>query len=343
MAPATETRRPVALQETASATAHALLKRTFEDEQVLGAGLGRLLGVLSEQHALLSHRLAEIMDLLAVDACPGRGALEPRRATSGAAPARAAAAPAVTVRCLGGFELRVSGRLREQWRAGRARALFQYLVLHRGRLISRESLIEALWPDPDALAAGTSLKVAVHALRQSLGHLPGLSIVAQESSYQLQAPDLWVDVEEFEWLCRLGQQLETSGQATTAGAVYARAADLYAGDFLPEVWADWAVFRREGLKDQFLCILAKLADAAAASADWDTCIRWCRLILDQDWCREDAFRLLMLSHARLGQPSRVRRWFEVCQRVLRTHLDCQPAAETLELYTVLSGGGMVAD
>jgi two-component SAPR family response regulator len=248
----------------------------------------------------------------------------------------APAAPAVVVRCLGGFDLSVDGQSHEQWRAGRARALFQYLVMHRGRLISRERLIEALWPDPDALAAGTSLKVAVHALRQSLGQLPGLSVVAQESGYQLQAPRLWLDVEQFERLCRLGQQFEASGKMAAAEAAYARAVDLYAGDFLPEVWADWAVFRREGLKDQFLFVLAKLADAAAKAADWHACIRWCRLILDQDWCREDAFRLLMLSHARLGQPSRVRRWFEVCERVLRTHLECEPTPETVRLYAALT-------
>jgi DNA-binding SARP family transcriptional activator len=262
---------------------------------------------------------------------PGTLAVHPTAQPSAAADA------GVTVRCLGGFELSVSGQPHEQWRAGRARALFQYLVVHRGQLVSRETLIDALWPDPDAVAAGTSLKVAVHALRQSLGCLPGLQVVAQESSYQLQAPGLWLDVEQFEQLCRLGQQLEASGQTAAAAAVYARAADLYTGDFLPEVWSDWAVFRREGLKDQFLCILARLADTAAATADWHACVRWCRLILDQDCCREDAFRLLMLAHARLGQPGRVRRWFEVCQHVLRTHLDCEPVAETLELYETLMG------
>ena len=83
-----------------------------------------------------------------------------------------------------------------------------------------------------------------------------------------------------------------------------------------------------GLTDQHLDALARLADAALAERDWHACLRWAPLILDQNCCPGDAFGLLLLAHARLGQPSRVRRWLEVYRTtVVGNHLDCEPSPE----------------
>jgi DNA-binding SARP family transcriptional activator len=163
--------------------------------------------------------------------------------------------------------------------------------------------------------------------------------VAQESSYQVVAPGLWLDVEEFERCFALGTRLEANRQVPEALAMYERAADLYRGDFLPDSWDEWAIFRREGLKDQYLFILARLADAHMRSGDFDGCIRLCRLLLEQDCCREDTFRMLMLCHGRLGQRGRVKRWFELCVQTLRTALDSDPEPETVRVYQVACGLG----
>src|SRR5262249_53531695 len=144
-----------------------------------------------------------------------------------------------------------------------------------------------------------------------------------------------------EGCCGLGAQLEANGQAVDALAMFDRAAELYRGDFLPDSWDEWAIFRREGLKDQYLFILAKLADARLRSGDFDSCIRLCRLLLEQDPCREDTYRMLMLCHAQLGQRGRVQRWFELCVQTLRSTLDIDPEPETLSVYQRARGGPAV--
>src|SRR2546429_2971538 len=81
--------------------------------------------------------------------------------------------PVVTVQCLGTFAVTVRGTPIRRWQAGKARALFQYLLLRRGTPVPRGTLLEALWPDADT---SLSLRVAVHALRQILavaGSPPG--------------------------------------------------------------------------------------------------------------------------------------------------------------------------
>jgi ParB/RepB/Spo0J family partition protein len=245
-------------------------------------------------------------------------------------------APQLMVRCLGSFELQIRGAAVDGWRRGKTSGLFQYLVNHRNRPVRRERLIEALWPDPDALAADTSLRVAVHGLRKQLLQLgagrAAPVVVTDEAAYQLTGGDVKLDVEDFERYCALGRSLEAQGQPVEAQSMYAQAAGVYRGDFLPESWADWIILRRERLKDEFLFVLARLAEAALNIGDYSGCIQRCQQILDQDNCREDTYRTLMVCHTQLGQPARARRWYELCVRVLRAELDIAPEAETEAVF-----------
>ncbi len=250
-----------------------------------------------------------------------------------------------TISCLGPFRFRRGGVSVDNWRSGKARALFQYLINHRGQPIPRDTLIQALWPDPSAAAPGTSLKVAVHLLRQVLnqteaadGENTGLAILSQGSCYQLNASNVWIDVEEFEHCCALGRSCEAQGKSSEARALYARAAELYRGDFLEELADDWPTFRREALKDQYLFVLARLATAATEEADYHDGIIWCQRLLAKDRCREDTYRMLMLCHARLGQRSRVRSWYDLCVRTIQTELDCLPEPETERTYRLALAG-----
>jgi two-component SAPR family response regulator len=238
----------------------------------------------------------------------------------------------VQVSCLGPFRFAVDGLCFDGWRSGKARSLFQYLVTHRGQAIPRDTLISALWPDARVSAPATSLKVAVHALRQTLGQVLGgagpLAIVSQGSCYQLNAPVWWLDVEEFEYCYAQGRVHEAREEMTEATRCYARAAQLYRGDFLEDLLDDWPAFRREALKDRYLFVVGRLAAASVLVGDYQGAIVWCQQLLAKDCCREDTYRTLMLCHSRLGQRSRVRSWYELCVRTLRCELDCEPEAET---------------
>ncbi|WP_405996962.1 hypothetical protein [Streptomyces sp. NBC_00829] len=51
------------------------------------------------------------------------------------------------VRCLGNVSLMGRGSPVRRWRAGKARDLFLYLLVNRGRPVDRDELHGALWPD----------------------------------------------------------------------------------------------------------------------------------------------------------------------------------------------------
>ena len=141
------------------------------------------------------------------------------------------------------------------------------------------------------------LRQVLNQTEMSEGENAPLAVLSQGSCYQLNAPGLWIDVEEFEQCCALGRACDTQGKSPEARAFYARAADLYRGDFLEELADDWPTFRREALKDQYLFVLARLATAATEDGDYHDGIMWCQRLLAKDRCREDTYRMLMLCHA----------------------------------------------
>ena len=245
-----------------------------------------------------------------------------------------AAPPLAEAYFLGNFRLVVAGTELTSWKSGRARQLFQYLALQRNRPVPRETLLETLWSDPDAVAPDTSLKVAVHALRQTLAQAPGcgLRLETTEAGYTLAASTLWVDIEEFQQLTARAHFLERQDEQASALAAHRAAVDMYSGHFIAESYDDWVLLRRESLKDRYLLSVAKLADAAFDCRDYHGCLLYCEKLLEHDPCREDAYRRIMLCHARLGHPTRVRSWYELCIRTLRTELEAEPEPETHWLY-----------
>lgn len=241
--------------------------------------------------------------------------------------------------CLGRFQLVVGGRGLEQARSGKPRALLQYLINHANRPVSRDLLIDTLWPNPDAEVAGTSLRVAVHALRQMLQAQGGglVAVQAHRAAYQLVVPDLWLDVDEFSACCARGRQLLDAGEQGQAMEAYARAAELYRGEFLAGAGEAWAVVRREGLKDQYLFVLERLAEAALQARDYEVCMLYAQRLLEEDRCRESTYRMLMVCHALAGQRGRVRSWYELCVQTLRAELGVTPEDATLATYREFLG------
>jgi DNA-binding SARP family transcriptional activator len=284
--------------------------------------------LVTQQKAVLE--LAEQLSLVVGDAELQRGR------EGGAILLAVANEPRIVVRCLGPFVLRVDGCEVETGRPTRALGLLQYLLVHRSRPVSREVLIEELWPDPEALAARSSLKVALHTLRRFLGGFGGdqmpLTVHVTSLGYQLGTRDVWLDADAFEWHVREATRLEHAGKAEESSVHYTQATRLYRGDFLEGSDADWAILRREALKDQFLFVLARLAEMAFAAEDYRACVLYCQRLLQYDACREDTYRMLLRAHGRLGQRARVQSWYSLCERNLREALDVAPEPVTREVY-----------
>ncbi|GAA1799568.1 BTAD domain-containing putative transcriptional regulator [Luedemannella flava] len=208
---------------------------------------------------------------------------------------------------LGGFRLTVAGQPVTAWGAGRARALFQYLLLHRDRVVSREELGDALWPRVGA----TSVKVAVHAVRRVLGDA---SIVTTERGYQLNGERVTTDLARFESSMRAGTEAARVGDRDAVVAHLTTAMAHYAGPLLPDEDSLWLLDQREWLHTQALRGAHELCRAALDAGDDWTVIQWARRASLIDPYDFDAYELIVAAHHRLGLRGQARRWTDVAAR-----------------------------
>jgi DNA-binding SARP family transcriptional activator len=243
------------------------------------------------------------------------------------------------VYCLGSFDVRLDGERIERWRSLKAKSVLKYLVSQRRQPVSKDVLMERLWPEWDPDLANNNLKAAMHALRQTLSlfsngenDLP--YILFREGNYLINPEvELWLDTEEFEQQWNAGRRLEREGRLTKAIREYELAEKLYRGDYLEDdLYEEWTLLRREALKDTYLAILGKLSDHSMAAADYESCIVYSQKILAKDSCREDAYRRLMCCYSRLGQRNRALYWFKICEKIIKAELDTSPDRETAALY-----------
>jgi two-component SAPR family response regulator len=250
----------------------------------------------------------------------------------------------VRVHTLGGFSLSVGEERVQRWRAGKARSLFQYLLLNRGQVVTREALHEALWPETELAPCSSSLRVATHAIRQILGVAPGavageapVRIAHRDFGYVLEADELWTDFEEFEQLASAAAVAANRGDDDEARLCDERAMALYRGDFLAGEQSSWVAEHREWTRAVALKCLDRLRADATARRDHAAAIHWCRRALDIDPYHEGSFRTLMAVFGQLGERGRVRRWWDICVQRLREDLDVEPALSTVRVYRTAMG------
>ncbi|WP_051808530.1 BTAD domain-containing putative transcriptional regulator [Actinoplanes subtropicus] len=198
--------------------------------------------------------------------------------------ATADAPPSVRLRTLGGFALLRNGTpvSVEEWRSRKARDLLKLLVTQHGRMVARESVAQALWPDEPPARTANRLSVALSTVRTVLDpgrrFPPDHFVRADKASVGLGA--LEVDVLDF--LSATGHALRHP-QETNAREALRDAATGYRGDFLhDDPYLDWAAPLRERARARYLHVLRTLADLALAVSDVDEVVEHLLRLLEHD-------------------------------------------------------------
>jgi DNA-binding SARP family transcriptional activator len=195
----------------------------------------------------------------------------------------------VALYCLGAFRVvRETGPVPlSAWQSRKARTLLKILIARRGRPVTRDYLMDSLWPDEDPEVVTRRLSVAQATVRAVLDpqkrYLPDHFVISANDALRLDLTNLPVDVERFLADAARGLGLRRSGTTAEASEVLRAAERLYEGDFLEEdLYEDWAGPLREEARTAFLSVSRALAELAAGSGDVDAAVRRYLQILDKD-------------------------------------------------------------
>jgi DNA-binding SARP family transcriptional activator len=241
----------------------------------------------------------------------------------------------VSVHLLGPMSVLIDDVPVEEWSSARTRSLFGYLLTHRQPWPSREVLMEVFWPESSPKASRNSLNVAIHGLRCLLKKAKDVPVIVySDGTYRLH-PDvrLWLDIEEFDKLVERGRLHEDVGETDQATAAYEFATGLYRGEFLADdPYDDWAALIRERLRLAYLDTLGRLSNLHFNAGRYASSGHLCRRIIEEDPCREDAYRRLMRCYSRQGQPHLALIQYRACVGALRSELGVEPDLATVKLH-----------
>lgn len=243
-------------------------------------------------------------------------------------------APILYVRLLGGLDVRIGEQQVDMQAFSRqkTKTLLALLVLARGRELSRERLLETLWPDSPHGCAIKNFYSVWSQLKRGLdyeGTCPYL--LRDQGGVRLDARLLRSDVAELDSICR----------ALSFGEIdldrwrdHLEAIDgSYSGDLLPSenVNDDIAAARRRlriNLVDSLVCASGRLLESGEPRA----ALWFAREAAGRDRSREDACAALMEAQLGAGQRAAAIDTYLSCRRYLAEELGIDPSPSIVALY-----------
>jgi DNA-binding SARP family transcriptional activator len=255
-------------------------------------------------------------------------------------PAPDASAADVAALVLGPLELSVAGRRVLRWNSLKARAVFQYLLIHQDRPIRRDVLMELQWPDHTRNSARNNLNVALYSLRNTLeGSGQGLQpVLYQDGCYSLNpALTWWIDRNQFFSTLQHAESARRAGRPRQAIAAYEKAVQLYRGPlFEDDPSGEWFLAEQRHLEELYLQALEHLAAMYFQLGELPEAVRCGQIAVGTDPCCEPAHRLLMRCYDSQHQQQLVSRQYRSCVAALHDELGVSPGEETVQLFRDLT-------
>ncbi|MEN6350079.1 MAG: response regulator [Syntrophomonas sp.] len=221
------------------------------------------------------------------------------------------------IRCFGKFQMGWEAREPIKWRIEKAKELFAFLLQNHSRNITRDELLDKLWPEDNPDRAVKQLYNGIYYLRKALDSY-GIDrdLVSIDNTYNLKlGPADW-DVQRF---CEL---LEKNPQDRLADLEEMKA--LYAGDYLENELYSWSDFERERLAKLYEQVIIKLASKYMEENKYDRAEEILLQAYDKNPYLEDITGLLLRLYQSTGNKVKAVRHFKIYSALLREELGIMP-------------------
>lgn len=224
-------------------------------------------------------------------------------------------APIIRVNLFGRFSISINDIVvsKAEWKTKKITGVLKYLLVHRGRAISKDRLMDVFWPGSDKKLASMSLRAAQYELKKVLRKY-GVSVEAGTSflnekrdtlevrTGKMLVVDIDLFLSYFNELKKLSPTISDPDQKAT---ILERMVALYQGDLLEdELYEDWAFAEREELRSIYFGAVMELANIYIMGGDNGKAEKLLLRILDMDQYNEEACLCLLRLYMTTNQKGR---------------------------------------
>ena len=222
-------------------------------------------------------------------------------------------------------------------RGRQGRVLLAYLVLNRGRSVSRDELIEAIWPETTPADPAAALRTQLSRLRSALGS----EAVAGRDTVELRLPEnTWIDIEAAERAIRVADSALKVGDWKDAWAHAHIALNIAGRPFLAGFEAPWVEEVRRELEELELRSREVISRAGIGlgGSELAGAERSARALIRAAPFRESGYLNLMRTLVASGNTAEALRTYDDLRKLLARELGSAPGTEIQSLHRRLLGG-----
>lgn len=225
-----------------------------------------------------------------------------------------------------------------QWGGSQPVNMLKIIISKGCYNVTKDSLMEELWPKLNPSAMERAFKVALHRLRKSLEptmvRCHGSSYIHFRNNLISIDTDLVIiDYLEYIDAIKNANKLYVNGEFDKALAVHKKADQIYAGQFLPgDQYAPWASGKRESLLNMRIDQFSEIARIQERRDQKILAVKAYEKVLFYDPFDESALQKLMIHCKELHCTAKAIKAFCNFKSVLEKELDLIPAETTQELY-----------
>jgi DNA-binding SARP family transcriptional activator len=222
-------------------------------------------------------------------------------------------------------------------RGRQGRVLLAYLVINRERAVSREEMMQAIWPQSQPVDPAAALRTQLSRIRTALG----TDALAGRDAIELRLPEgTWIDIEAAEKaILAAGFALEEHnwGEAWIDAHI---TINISGRPFLAGFDAPWARQVRADLKELELRAMEAISRAGTGlgGSELASAERAARALIREAPFRESGYINLMRALNSAGNSAEALRVYDRLRTLLASELGSAPGAEAQALHRELLSG-----
>ena len=223
------------------------------------------------------------------------------------------------------------------------KALLALLATHRGVVVRREEIVDALWGSEPPATAANAVHTYVAALRRALGPArsdrgSGEVLVTRSGGYELRLPVEAVDAALFVRQHEEARRLLAADRAEAGYERLGMALGLWHGDALAGVPGPFAAMERIRLREMRFAALEEWVGGMIATGRGEEAIVVLNWAIVQEPLREKLRYLLMLALYSCGRQAHALQVYGDTRTYLDKELGIGPGAELCSLHARILAG-----
>ncbi|MFD7257567.1 BTAD domain-containing putative transcriptional regulator [Streptomyces sp. NPDC059874] len=239
----------------------------------------------------------------------------------------------VVFRILGPLDISADGRP-VVLQGARQRTIMSMLLLAPGRVVSVDTLADAVWHGNPPATARNQIAICLSGLRKTLKTTVGIDdlLVTSHPGYMLHTGEHRIDAVEFEESAAQGREAARRGRTEEARAHFEEALAMWRGPALAGITAERVEAEAERLTELRLAVYEQLTALRLDLGQHRELIGELTAFVRANPLREQALAQLMLAHYRAGRRAEALEAYRDGARLLAEELGIDPGPAVQELH-----------